>query len=54
MKVKSLNVRFAAIFAASALVIGVPVVTANAASTTFTDCQLFAAGEPDFIDPALS
>ena len=54
MKVKSLNVRLAAIFAASALVIGVPVVTANAASTTFTDCQLFAAGEPDFIDPALT
>ena len=53
MKVKSLNVRLAAIFAASALVIGVPVVTANAA-TTFTDCQLFAAGEPDFIDPALT
>ena len=54
MKVKSLNVRLAAIFAASALVIGVPVVTANAASTTYTDCYLFAAGEPDFIDPALT
>ena len=54
MKVKSLNVRLAAIFAASALVIGVPAVTAHAASTTFTDCYLFAAGEPDFIDPALT
>ena len=53
MKVKSLNVRLAAIFAASALVIGVPVVTANAAAT-FTDCQLYSAGEPDYIDPALT
>jgi oligopeptide transport system substrate-binding protein len=54
MKVKTLGVRFAALAAASALVIGVPVVSAHAAGATFTDCYLFAAGEPDFIDPALT
>lgn len=54
MKVKSLSVRVAAIAAASMLVIGGATYSANAASTTFIDCQLYSAGEPDFIDPALT
>jgi len=54
MKVKSLSVRVVAVAAASMLVIGGATYSANAASTTFIDCQLYAAGEPDHIDPALT
>ena len=54
MKVQTLGKRSAAVLAALALAVGGNVVAAEAASVTYIDCQLFGAGEPDFIDPALT
>ena len=52
MKVQTLGKRSTAILAALALAVGGNVVAAHAAAPTYIDCQLFAAGEPDHIDPA--
>lgn len=55
MKVLSLGKRSVAVFAAVGLAVGGTVVSAHAATApAFIDCQLFAAGEPDHIDPALT
>ena len=54
MKVQTLGKRSAAVLAALALAVGGNVVAAEAASVTYIDCQLFGAGEPDHIDPALT
>jgi peptide/nickel transport system substrate-binding protein/oligopeptide transport system substrate-binding protein len=54
MKVLSLGKRSVAVLAALGLAVGGTVVTAHAAAPAFIDCQLFAAGEPDHIDPALT
>ena len=54
MKVQTLGKRSTAILAALALAVGGNVVAAHAAAPTYIDCQLFAAGEPDHIDPALT
>ena len=47
-------VRGGAVLAAVALALTGQIMPAKAASTTFTDCYLYSAGEPDFIDPALT
>jgi oligopeptide transport system substrate-binding protein len=55
MKALSLGKRSVAVLAALALAVGGTVVSAQAAAApAFIDCQLFAAGEPDHIDPALT
>jgi len=55
MKVLSLGKRSVAVLAALGLAVGGTVVSAQAATApAFIDCQLFAAGEPDHIDPALT
>ncbi len=55
MKVLSLGKRSIAVLAALGLAVGGTVVSAQAATApAFIDCQLFAAGEPDHIDPALT
>jgi oligopeptide transport system substrate-binding protein len=55
MKVQTLGKRSAAVLAALALAVGGNVVAAHAATApTYIDCQLFGAGEPDHIDPALT
>ena len=55
MKVQTLGKRSAAVLAALALAVGGSVVSAHAATApTYIDCYLFAAGEPDHIDPALT
>jgi len=55
MKVLSLGKRSVAVLAALVLAVGGTVVSAQAAAApAFIDCQLFAAGEPDHIDPALT
>ena len=54
MRKITLKARGFAAVAAIALALTGLVVPAKAASTTFTDCYLYSAGEPDFIDPALS
>ena len=55
MKVLSLGKRSVAVLAAVGLAVGGTVVSAHAATApAFIDCQLFAAGEPDHIDPALT
>jgi len=55
MKVLSLGKRSVAVLAAIGLAVGGTVVSAHAATApAFIDCQLFAAGEPDHIDPALT
>ena len=52
-KLKLRNRVFAALAATSIGFAGL-MVPAKAATTTFTDCYLYSAGEPDFIDPHLS
>ena len=54
MKALSLGKRSVAVLAALGLAVGGTVVSAHAAAPAFIDCQLFAAGEPDHIDPALT
>ena len=55
MKVLSLGKRSIAVLAAVGLAVGGTVVSAHAATApAYIDCQLFSAGEPDFIDPALT
>ena len=55
MKVLSLGKRSVAVLAAVGLAVGGTVVSAHAATApAYIDCQLFAAGEPDHIDPALT
>ena len=54
MRKITLKARGFAAVAAIALGLTGLVVPAKAASTTFTDCYLYSAGAPDFIDPALS
>ena len=55
MKVQTLGKRSAAVLAALALAVGGSVVSAHAAAApAYIDCYLFAAGEPDHIDPALT
>jgi ABC-type oligopeptide transport system substrate-binding subunit len=54
MKVHTLGKRSAAVLAVLALAAGGTVVAANAAAPAYIDCQNFAAGEPDHIDPALT
>ena len=55
MKVLSLGKRSVALLAAVGLAVGGTIVSAHAATApTYIDCQLFSAGEPDFIDPALT
>ena len=53
MKVQKLG-KSAAVLAVLALALGGTVVSAQAAPATYIDCQLFGAGEPDHIDPALT
>lgn len=55
MKVLSLGKRSVALLAAIGLAVGGTIVSAHAATApTYIDCQLFSAGSPDFIDPALT
>ena len=55
MKIVSLGKRSVAVLAAVGLAVGGTIVSAHAATApTYIDCQLFSAGEPDFIDPALT
>ena len=54
MKALSLGKRSVAVLAALGLAVGGTVVSAHAAAPAFIDCQLFAAGEPDHNDPALT
>ena len=55
MKVLSIGKRSVAVLAAVGLAVGGTIVSAHAATApTYIDCQLFSAGEPDFIDPALT
>ena len=53
MKVQTLG-KSVAVLAALALAVGGTVVSANAATPAYIDCQNFSAGEPDHIDPALT
>ena len=54
MKVKSLSLRVIAVTAVAALALGGSMFSAQAANPTFIDCQAFASGEPDHIDPSLT
>ena len=55
MKLLSLGKRSVAVIAAVGLAVGGTIVSAHAATApTYIDCYLFAAGEPDHIDPALT
>ncbi len=54
MKKPSMMVRGGAALVAAALALTGQIMPAKAATTTFTDCYLYSAGEPDFIDPALT
>ena len=53
---QKINPRTRVFAALAALAVGFAglMAPAKAASTTFVDCYLYSAGEPDFIDPALS
>ena len=49
MKKPSMMVRGGAALVAAALALTGQIMPAKAATTTFTDCYLYSAGEPDFI-----